>query len=233
MTQDIQTFIHLLTSNDDKALKQYYLASSEAENMVQLAHLFQQGMRELSTYDFYQQLATDLIESKVFPTALIAQMKTSEALNFFTLALQLADNFKLTNHLQRNALHYSFQGSQLAASATPFNYLRAMMLFESNDTLREALCQRDQFHLTPIEVYLQHNEALTDLAHHEFNALLALIEIENKQQSIEGNNYISTVKAVRKLCCDQKMPISSNLQRLILIAIYFSKPIQAVVHDLG
>lgn len=232
MKQHIQTLVTLLSSKDDKALKQHYLTSNEAENIVQLAHLFQQGISELSAYDFYQQLATDFIESKGFPIALIAQMKTSEALSFFTLALQLADNFKLTDHIQRNALHYSFQGNQQVASEVQFNYLRSMMLFESNDTLRDALCQRDQHNLTPIEAYLQCNENFNDLATHEFNALLALIEIQSKQQAVETTNYISTIKAVGKLCREQALSISTDLQRLVLIAIYFSKPIKDVVRDM-
>lgn len=232
MKQHVQTLSHLLSKNDDNALLQHYLVSKESENVVQLAYLFQQGMRDLSKFDFYQQLATKLIESKSLPAALIAQIKTSNTLSFFTSALQLEDNFKKTDHLQRNALHYLFAGNHLVANKPPFNYLRSMMLFESNGTLRDALCQRDCQNLTPIEVYLFSNQNLTSLPPHELIALLALIEIESKQQAVDATNYIQTIQAVGKLCRNQVQVISSELQRLILIAIYFTKPINDIVNEI-
>ena len=233
MKQHMQTLTHLLSKNDDNALLQHYLASNESENVVQLAYLFQQGMSDLAKFDFYQQLATKLIESKCLPTALIARFKTSDTLSFFTSALQLKDNFKELDHLQRNALHYLLAGSQLETNKPPFNYLRSMMLFESNGTLRDALCQRDYQNLTPIEVYLFSNQNLTALPPHELTALLALIEIESKQQAVDATNYIPTIQAVGKLCRSQVQVISSELQRLILIAIYFTKPIKDIVNDIN
>ena len=77
MTLHMQTLIHLLTKNDDKALLQHYLASKESENVAQLGYLFQQGRTDLSSFDFYQQLATKLIASKSLPTGLIAKIKTT------------------------------------------------------------------------------------------------------------------------------------------------------------
>ncbi len=163
MKKYLQTLIHLLSKNDDDALRQHYLVSQESENVEQLAYLFQQGMSEPSKFDFHQQLATTLIESKTLPTALIAQIKTNNTLSFFTSALKIEDNFKTIDHQQRNVLHYLFAGNQLITKQPPFNYLRSMMLFGSNGTLRDALCQRDQQNLTPIEVYLTSNENLTTL----------------------------------------------------------------------
>jgi hypothetical protein len=55
----MQTLIHLLTKNDDKALLQHYLVAKESENVAQLGYLFQQGRSDLSRFDFYQQLATN------------------------------------------------------------------------------------------------------------------------------------------------------------------------------
>ena len=232
MKQHMQTLIHLLSENDDNALLQHYLSSEESENVVQLAHLFQQGMSYISEFNFYQQLATKLIESKNLPAALIAQIKTNDTLSFFTPALQLDDNFKEVDLQQRNALHYLLAGNKLTVKQPPFNYLRSMMLFGSNGALRDALCQRDSQNLTPIELYLLSNKDLTTLPPHELTALLALIEIESKQQTVDETNYLPTIQAVGKLCANQVQPVSSELQRLILIAIYYTKPIKDIVNQI-
>jgi len=229
----MQTLVYLLSQDDENAVQQHYLVSSDAENIVQLAHLFQQGMGDLSKFDFYQQLTTKLIGSKSLPTALVAQIKTNDTLSFFTPALQLQDNFKTTNHLQRNALHYLLAGNQVTTSHPPFNYLRSMMLFGSNETLRDALCQRDSKNLTPIEAYLLSHQDLTTLPAHELTALLALIEIESKQQAVDATNYIPIVEAVNQLCRSQNQAINSELQRLIVIAIYFTKSIEVIVNEMN
>jgi len=233
MKQHIQTLINLLSEDDDNALQQHYRISNESENVAQLAYLFQQGMGELSKFEFYQQLTTTLIANKCLPVALIAQIKTSDTLSFFTPALQLEENFKRVDHLQRNALHYLLAGDQSRASQPPFNYLRSMMLFESNGTLRDALCQRDLQNLTPIELYLFSNQDFKKLPPHELTALLALIEIESKQQSVDETNYLPIIQAVSKLCHSQVQQISTELQRLMLIAIYFTKSINDIVNDIN
>ncbi len=233
MKQHMQTLINLLSKNDDNALLQHYLSSEESENVVQLAHLFQQGISSLSKFNFYQQLATKLIESKNLPAALIAQIKTNDTLSFFTPALQLKDNFKYVDLQQRNVLHYLLAGNKLTVNQPPFNYLRSMMLFGSNGALRDALCQRDSQNLTPIELYLLSNQDLTTLPPHELTALLALIEIESKQQIVDETNYLATIQAVGKLCANQVQPVSSELQRLILIAIYYTKPIKDMINEMN
>ncbi|MFT6249784.1 MAG: hypothetical protein ACJAZQ_003009 [Cognaticolwellia sp.] len=233
MKQHMQTLIYLLSKNDDNALLENYLASQESENIVQLAYLFREGINDLSKFDVYQQLATKFIGSKSLPTALIAQIKTSDTLSFFTPALQLKENVKKIDRRQRNALHYLFAGNQLVENTPPFNYLRSMMLFGSNKTLCDALCQRDGQNLTPIEVYLLSNQNLTPLPPHELTALLALIEIQSKQQAVDAANYVPTVEAVSALCGSQSQVINSELQRLIFIAIYFAKPIKDVVNKMN
>lgn len=231
MKQHIQTLINLMLKNDNTGLLQHYQDSEESENVAQLAYLFHQGMNDITNFDVFQQLATKLIGSKTLPTALIAQIKTSDTLSFFTSALQLEDNFKKTDHLQSNTLHYLLAGNKSIENKAPFNYLRSMMLFGSNDTLRDALCQRNSKKLTPIEVYLFSNPNFTALPHYEFTALLALIEIESKQQSVEINHCIPIIQAVGRLGKSQNIAMNSELQRLILISIYFGKPIQLIVSE--
>jgi hypothetical protein len=223
--------LDLLLKNDNEGLLQHYQTSEESENIAQLAYLFHQGISDNTKFDVFQQLATKLVASKHLPVALIAQIKTSDTLSFFTLALQLQDNFKKRDDLQRNALHYLFSGDQSGEDKPPFNYLRSMMLFGSNETLRDALCQRDAEGLTPIEVYLFSNQNLTPLPPHELTALLALIEIESKQQNVDTTNYIKILQGVSNLGSRQKIIMNSELQRLILIAIYFSKPITEIVSN--
>ena len=231
MKQHIQTLINLMLKNNNKGLLDHYKNSEESENVAQLAYLFHQGMNDITSFDVYQQLATKLISSKNLPLSLIAQIKNSDTLSFFTSALQLEDNFKKTDHFQSNTLHYLLAGNKSIENKTPFNYLRSMMLFGSNDTLRDALCQRNYKGLTPIEVYLFSNPNFTPLPQHELTALLALIEIERKQQAVEINNCIPIVEAIGRLGENQNIPMNSELQRLILIAIYFEKPIQLIVSE--
>jgi len=235
MQKHIEILIKLLQKNDLKTLREHYLNSSETENIAQLGFLFQQGQIKLSSYAFYQELATSLITHKGFPFALIDKIKTQDTLNFFTPALQVEDNFNKIDDQQRNVLHYLFINNQLAADSAqpPFNYLRSMMLFESNEALRDALCQRDQQNLTPIEAYLFANKNFTPLANHELTALLALIEIESKQQEVEQTHYPLCIQSVSKICREQAMLINQELQHVMLIATYYTTPIKQVVNDIN
>jgi len=235
MQKHLQTLINLLTKMDLKALLQHYLNSNDNENIVQLGFMFKQGQIKSSSFDFYQQLATSFIEKKGVSSALIARIKTSDTLNFFTPALQIKSNFNKIDHQQRNVFHYLFTNNQLvsASAQPPFNYLRSMMLFGSNEALRDGLCQRDQQNLTPIEAYLFINENFSPLANHELTALLALIEIESKQQDVEQANYSLFIQAVGKLCQGQALIINFELQRIMLIATYYKTSIKQVVNDLA
>jgi len=233
MQKHLQTLINLLVKNDLKALLQHYLESSGTENIAQLGFMFQQG--QIKSFDFYQQLATSFIENKGFSVALIAKIKTNDTLNFFTPALQIEGNFNKTDHQQRNVFHYLFTNNQVIAASTqpPFNYLRSMMLFGSNEALRDGLCQRDQQNLTPIEAYLFTNKNFASLANHELTALLALIEIESNQQEVDQTNYSLFIQALSKLCRDQAQLINHELQRIMLIAIYYTISIKQVVSDMN
>ena len=234
MQKHLQTLINLLTKMDLKALLQHYLDSGETENIDQLGFMFKQGQIKSPSFDFYQQLATSFIEQKGFPIALIAKIKTNDTLSFFTPALQIEDNFNRADPQQRNVLHYLFTNNQLAKTSTqpPFNYLRSMMLFGSNVALRDGLCQRDLQNLTPIEGYLFVNKNFSLLANHEFTALLALIEIESKQQAVDQTNYSLCIQSVSKLCRGQAQLPNHELQRIMLIATYYTISIHQVVSDM-
>lgn len=231
----MQIMTDLLTKNDFDALLQHYSTSSEPENITQLAYIYLQGKKSLIKFGFYQEIATKWIEKKGLPIALISEFKISDMLNFFTPVLQLKGNFNKTNQQHRNVLHYLLAGDQSrVTNAEPsFNYLRSMMLFERNEELCNALCQRDNQNFTPVEVYLYSNQNLSPLPNHELSALFALIEIENKQQTIDDTNYKLITQNVAKLCRSQIQLVNVDLQRLLLIATYYKKSIQQIVSDMG
>ncbi len=235
MQKHLQILINLLTKMDLKALLQHYLDSSGTENIAQLGFMFKQGQIKSSSFNFYQELTTSFIDNKGFPLALISKVKTDNTLSFFTPALQIEDNFSKTDTQQCNALHYLFTNNQFETvpNQPPFNYIRSMMLFGSNVALRDGLCQRDQQNLTPIEAYLFTNKNVTPLANHELTALLALIEIESKQQAVDKTNYPRFIQAVSKLCRDQAQLTNHELQRIILIATYYTTSIKQVVSDMN
>ena len=86
--------------------------------------------------------------------------------------------------------------------------------------------------LTPIEAYMLANTNLNTLPAHEFTALLALIEIETTQQSIDLKNYANVIQAVKILCKKQNMTVDEELQRVLLIATYYEKPTVQIIGDL-
>lgn len=235
MQKHLQTLVSLLQKNDLSALLKHYLDSSETENTSQLGFMFQQGEIRSSNYGYYQQLATSFIETKGLSNSLIAKIQTSSTLSFFTPALQLVGNFKQTDVYQRNVLHYLFTNNKVlsANGHPPLNYLRSMMLFGSNNTLCDALCQRDKQKLTPIEAYLFTNKNLTPLVNQELTALFALIEIEHKQQEALQANYSLFIKNIDNICKEQNVLASQELQRILLVATYYTKSIQDVYKDIG
>lgn len=231
----MQTLINLLKKGDVKALAQHYKTSNESENIAQLAFVFQQGLKNTTMFEFYQGLGVKFIQSKGLPMILIKNIDSSEALSFFTPALQVDENFKKTNEQQRNVLHALLAGNQKMQNNAqpPFNYLRSMMLFESNETLHEALCQRDHQQLTPIEVYLSANQTLTDLPDHEFTALLAVIEIESKKQDINTANFIPVTQQLKMRCLEQSFVVNPQMQRLLSIGTYYQKSIEQVLAQIN
>lgn len=235
MQKNLQIFVELLTKMDLERLLHHYIESSEVENVTQLGFMFKQGQIKSSSFGFYQELATSLITNKGFPSALMPKIKTHNTLSFFTPALQLENNFNKTDTQQRNVLHYIFTHNEVNNSEInqpPFNYLRSMMLFGSNVVLRDGLCQRDQQNLTPIEAYLFTNKNLSTLVNHELTALLALIEIESNQQTIDQANYTHSIKMMSKLYQEQGLSFNNDQQRCILIATYYSISIKQVVSDI-
>jgi len=232
MKPHIQTLISLLTKKDFKALLVFYQQSNEIENIDQLAFVYQQGQKSLSVFEFYQQIATKFIASKGLPESIINQINSSDSLSFFTPALQQSENFSKINQQKRNSLHFLLAGKAQSPELPPFNYLRSMMLFESNESVSAALTQRDFKNLTPIEAYMFANTNCAKLPAHELTALLALIEIETKQQSIDLKNYTSIIQAVKNICVKQNITVNEGFQRTLIIATYYETSTNQVINDL-
>jgi hypothetical protein len=233
MKPHIQSLITLLSKKDFKSLLALYMKSTEDDNIDQLAFIYQQGQKSLAVFEFYQQVAIKFIQSKTLPNKLIAQINTSDALSFFTPALQLINNFNKINNQQRNVLHYLFSSTQHSLVIPPFNYLRSMMLFESNEYLTQSLTQRDCKNLTPLEVYFFTNNNFNALANHELTALFALIEIETIQQSIDLNNLPLIITQLKVFMRQQNLAPTQQLQRILLVATYYSLPIADIIKMLN
>lgn len=227
MKPHIQTLIQLLTNKDFKALLTHYQQCNEQNKIDMLAFVYQQSQKSLSVFEFYQQIATKFIEAAGLPEALIMQINSSDALSFFTPALKLNQYFTRTNYLQRNVLHYL-----LAGKNPPFNYLRSMLLFESNEALSHALIARDCKDLTPVEVYLRVNNQFETLAPHELSALLGLMEAEQTLQAINPANLTYSINHVVKNLQQQGLSVNERVQRIGLMAAYYGKTACQIVSSL-
>jgi len=231
MNSSLTTLIELISTKDLKGLVQHYQQADEADNLTHLRFLFDQAMKSPAGFEFYQQLATAFIEAKGLPDSMIVHINNADTLSFFTPALQHQQHFSQTNRQGRNVLHFLLAGDQQVDSKQqpPFNYLRSMMLFESNEVMHQALCVRDQQNLTPIEVYLFANQNLTELPNHEFTALLALIEIQSKQLAVHQANCRPIARAVAKRCVERNITPSASIQRFELIALYYGVAVQQIL----
>lgn len=227
----LTTFINLLSKQNLIKLLTYYKQCNEQDNWHQLHFLFEQSQKNNASSLELQTLATRCIATKKWSAHFSKQLKTADLLVFFTPALQLDDNFSLVDQQQRNVLHYVFHncfGAQ-GSLQPPFVYLRSMMLFESNQTLINALGQRDKHHFTPFDIYLGANRQLAPLTPQEFTAALALIEIQNKLIPQLDNNLNAIMKSVQKLCQTHTIEPNEQLHRIQLIATHYKRPIKKVL----
>ncbi|OUL57256.1 hypothetical protein [Pseudoalteromonas ulvae] len=216
MKAHISSLIQYLTNKDFSGLLTHYQRCDVHQQIDILAFVYQQSLKSLSVFEFYQHIATKLIQSNGLPELIIQQINTADALSFFTPALQCDSHFSKTNELKRNVVHYL-----LAGDTPPFNYLRSLLLFESNEHLAQALCQRDCKNLTPIEVYLRINKQFSPLAPHEFNALLALMEAEQTFNPANRHNLTDTLKQVAKHLQQQVLILDDQIERIGLIGAYY------------
>lgn len=179
------------------AIVDSFVRLSDAQQTLQLLHLYESAQRMSVKYAYLQNIASRVLTQHALPSELITSIQTLEQLSFFTPGLKFNNNFARQGAQQKNVLHSLF--SHCTGSDLPFNYVRSLMLFESNESLLQALQQADQFGLTPVASYIANNPTEHNLPKHEFSALLALMEVEFKQT--QGNiNTAAFLKALLALC---------------------------------
>lgn len=209
----------------------YYQACTESENIEQLIFLFKQSQQSVDAFDLYQRLMLQLVADKPLPCALFILINALPTLDFFLPAIKQHHQFLQTDLKGRSILHYLF-AARATKSHPPFNYIRAMMLFESNENLAKALSLKDNTQLSALEVYFMLNHDLTPLPKHELNAVIALIEIEHKQHVVEATHYPVVIRSLKKLVLEHHQKGVNTSERSLLIATYYQKDITTVNNDL-
>jgi len=165
---------------------------SPAQQTLQLSHLCETALRMDIKYDFMQNMATRILTTNTPPAPFINQLTTTDALTFFTPALKENKGFLAQDTQGNNVLHNVFKHAH--AQKLAFNYVRSLMLFESNDDLVKALAQTNARSLTPVACYIAYANKPNIPVKHEFSALLALMEIEQKQNPLAKQQLASILK---------------------------------------
>ena len=165
---------------------------TEAQQVIQLNYLFESALRMSIKYDFMQNIAMRILTTNTPPAPFIEKLTSLDALSFFTPALKLNKGFISTDDTGNNALHNVFK--QAMPTQLPFNYVRSLMLFESNEELLHALAHTNKQGLTPVASYIAYAHKPNIPVKHEFSALLALIEIEQKQNPAAKLQILEALK---------------------------------------
>ena len=231
MSGHLNTFVsHLLTADMD-VLKTFYKGSTKLEKFEQIRFLYLQSQKSEHEFANFQAIAAQLCAEDSLLPALLKLICTEHALTFFIPILQMKDNYKCTDHKQRTFLHYLFV-THKKALVPPFNYIRSLMLFETNETLIKALSIEDHAKMSAIETYLLINTNLEKLADHESTALLALIEFERTHRKTNPAHYPIIIKSIANMMSLQNRNDFSDSDRLLFTALYFNKSLNSVVRDM-
>ncbi len=228
MKPHLQQFVSALSSGNIEQIMAQYVEADEAQKLGQLAFLYTQGQKSPEAFEPYQQLATKLLAASPMPKSLIGKINNAALLTFFTPALQCNWHFNVVDSHQRNVLHYLMLGAD-GQGTPPFNYLRSLMLFESNEMLQQALVQKDEDGFTPLELYFYSNENLAPLPNHEFTAVLALIEFQSNNEGIDTRHYHHILSALTELCLNKRIAMKNDLQRLQFVAYFYGENVDVLI----
>ncbi len=176
-----------------KELLSDYQRLSGVLQAAQLQHLYQLACSSEVKYLFLQNVAAHLLEASPLPREAVSFIDDIDKLSFFTPGLKFQNAFSITDQQGNTLLHHLF--SQCRADALPFNYLRSLMLFESNESLADALTTLNHDQLAPIGCFIACNKNTQMLAKHEFSALLAMMEVDQRHSPSAVNALISQLKA--------------------------------------
>ncbi|WP_404341041.1 hypothetical protein [Pseudoalteromonas mariniglutinosa] len=169
-----------------------YPALNPQQQAAQLQHLYLTAAQSEVKYLFLQNVASRLLQKVAIPLPVIAFINDLDKLSFFTPGLKFNNAFSRQDEHGNTLLHYLF--SQCEPEKLPFNYLRSLMLFESNEGLPIGLKQLNQQHLSAIGCFIVLN-SITDMPEkHQFSALLAMMEVDQIHSTAASNALFKGLK---------------------------------------
>ncbi|WP_111979735.1 hypothetical protein [Algibacillus agarilyticus] len=205
-TSIVSRWQNALDKRDFKQVCQLYSQASATENLQQLETLLRLSENSsVAKYNVYQQVATKLLELKKSPSGFIKLINTEAALNLFFPAIKEHLSFDSVDSEQRNCLHYLFRADPLfgRVNATasnympPFNFIRSLLLFESNEPLINALSQKDKQGSAPFDAFFVSLDKVDLLNDVLFSSVFGLIEI-SAQQTGKRDLSISEQQALKQ-----------------------------------
>ncbi|MEZ7276778.1 hypothetical protein [Pseudoalteromonas sp. 68 DY56-GL68] len=208
-----------------KELLTDYQGLSSVLQAAQLQHLYQLANSSEVKYLFLQNVAAHLLEASPLPNEAVGFIDDIDKLSFFTPGLKFQNAFNITDQQGNNLLHHLFSHCQ--ANKLPFNYLRSLMLFESNESLAVALKAQNQQGLTPIGCYIACNNNTQMPAKHEFSALLAMMEVDQTHHKSASHALLTALKRFYGV---NKPSLTES--KILLCAAYLQTPTNMIIATL-
>ncbi|WP_147386045.1 hypothetical protein [Pseudoalteromonas sp. MSK9-3] len=220
----VSALISLIKKHNLPEISELYTRSNSSENIAQLKFMYQSALQSPEVYSFYQDLCTKVSASKAMPIGVIAGINDPARFTFFTPALKQNNGFSQANEQGNTALHILFSNPH--NSVPPFNYIRSLLLFESNEGLIHALKQRNNQQLTAIECYFAYNTHFDNLPAHELSALLALIEAQTQLLPQQETVLAAICKKLK--ASEHVHQLSEDNHRILLLASTYKVSVSAV-----
>ena len=221
MSQLLADFIVRLKKSSIDELTCYFTQLNDSQQTEVLTFFYLQGNKSEQNFDYFQTLAERLNGKASIPKPLVKLITNQSRLMFFTPLLKYATNFAVKDEKGRNVLHYLFV-ARGEKTPPPFNYIKSLLLFESNLFLAKALIQEEKSGLVPIEAYLHLNLQFDEVPKHEFTAVLALIEAERAHRDVNLKNKNAAISRFKKVCNEFTISSEAKEQRATLIASYYA-----------
>ena len=203
-----------------------YQSVSGVLQAAQLQHIYQLACSSEVKYLFLHNVAAHLLEASPLPSEAVALIDDIDKLSFFTPGLKFQNAFCITDNQGNTLLHHLF--TQCQADKLPFNYLRSLMLFESNESLGVALKTLNKQLLSPIGCFIALNSTTQMLAKHEFSALLAMMEVDQSHSPSAVSALVNTLKQFYGI----NQPTSAD-SKVLLCAAYLQVPTAQLLNALN
>ncbi|GGE93104.1 hypothetical protein [Pseudoalteromonas gelatinilytica] len=203
-----------------------YQSVSGVLQAAQLQHIYQLACSSEVKYLFLQNVAAHLLEASPLPSEAVALIDDIDKLSFFTPGLKFQNAFCITDNQGNTLLHHLF--TQCQTDKLPFNYLRSLMLFESNESLGVALKTLNKQQLSPIGCFIALNSTTQMLAKHEFSALLAMMEVDQSHSPSAVSALVNTLKQFY----GTNQPTNAD-SKVLLCAAYLQVPTAQLLNSLN